>query len=542
MRPLFQSLTFIILLLTFLSACTDEHAPANRPPTLTLDPAQDITRTSATLSGSVSIPQGSRVDVCRFYYGPTTAELTRVDVSLTGERVSAGLKDLVPGTTYLYYMEAGTSSSLVSTPTLTFQTLPNVKPTLHPAVIAGQGPTSVMLQCKLADDGGSPVTRQGFLYAESGTATSLETAVSAEWEDSLMQVRILGLKEHTRYTLRAFAENELGCAYSEPLEFETDQAFHLYTPGTLPLLVEEDIYAYEDIALAGPLNGTDIKLLRMMAGMDDQEHPTPGRLARLDLTDASIVEGGEPYHFSRYTETDVVGYAMFRGCPYLSTLRLPYGVKRVESDAFTDCTALKRLVLAEEVEEIVPSAGCTALQDIEVSTSNAHYSSLQGILYNKDGTKLLWYPLGKNEDELVLSPSLLALGEYALQECKAKRVVLPDMLKEVGRGAFFRASLEEIRIPSQVASLYSGTFQECRSLHTVILGSGIKLVSAYSFADCPSLTTLRLECSLPPTCDETAFDPEAFTQCSLIVPKGSLEIYRNHPLWGRFQHISEATD
>ena len=280
----------------------------------------------------------------------------------------------------------------------------------------------------------------------------------------------------------------------------------------------------------------------MMAGMDDQEHPTPGRLARLDLTDASIVEGGEPYHFSRYTETDVVGYAMFRGCPYLSTLRLPYGVKRVESDAFTDCTALKRLVLAEEVEEIVPSAGCTALQDIEVSTSNAHYSSLQGILYNKDGTKLLWYPLGKNEDELVLSPSLLALGEYALQECKAKRVVLPDMLKEVGRGAFLRASLEEIRMPSRVASLYSGTFQECRSLHTVILSSGIKLVSAYSFADCPSLTTLRLECSLPPTCDETAFDPEAFTQCSLIVPKGSLEIYRNHPLWGRFQHISEATD
>lgn len=535
-------LTLFVLLLSVLSACTDEHTPVNRPPVLTLDSARDITRTSVVLSGTVSVPEGSRVDVCRFHYGPASAPSSgTVEVSLTDGHVSAALTGLTPGTTYLYSLEAGTSASLVSTPSLTFRTLPNVKPTLHDVTLTGQGPTSVMLQCTLAGDGGSPVTAQGFLYSETGT-TDGETEVDAEWEDSVMQVRLRGLKENTRYTLRAFAENDLGRAYSNPLEIETDRAFHLYTPGTLPLLVEEDVYAYTDLAIDGPLNGTDISLLRDMAGMDSREHPTPGRLAVLDLTDASIVEGGAPYHFSRFTENDVVGYAMFRGCTALTSVKLPYGTRRVETDAFSYCTALERLTLAEEVEEIVPSAGCTALKDIEVSLSNPSYSSLQGVLYDKDGTELLWYPLGKDEEELVLSPSLRRLGEHALQECKARVVILPDQLKEVGRGAFYRAGLEEVTIPPLVESLPDGTFQECSSLRTVVLGEAVARVSTYCFAGCTALTTLQLRCVQPPMCDTTAFDTDAFTRCTLIVPKGSGAIYRNHSLWGRFEHINEAID
>ncbi len=531
---------FVTLVLLVLSACTDEHEPTNRPPVLTLHEAQDITRTSATLSGMVSVPQGSRVEICRFYYGTSSSQTICAEVPLTSEYVSTRLDSLTPGTTYQYYLEAGSGAYLVTTQPLTFQTLPNVKPTLKAVQFTGKGPTSVMLRCALADDGGTALTHQGFLYAESGKTE--ETEISAEWEDSVMQVRILGLKENTRYTLRAFAENELGRAYSETVEFETDHAFHIYEPGTLPLLTEDDIYAYKNIAIVGPLNGTDIKLLRMMAGADDQEQATPGILSVLDLTDASIVEGGEPYHFSRFTENDVVGFAMFRGCTSLTVLKLPYSIKQIEADAFTDCTSLKQLVLAENVEKLVPSAGCIALKDIEVSASNTHYSSVQGVLYNKEETHLLWYPLGKDEEELVLSSSLLKLGEFALQECKAKRVVLPDLLEELGRGVFFQAALVEAEIPPRVTNLPEAAFQECTALRTVVLGESVARVSAYCFSGCTSLTSLQLKSTLPPVCDDTAFDSETFGRCVLIVPKGTKQNYHNHSFWKRFQHICEATD
>ena len=57
-------------------------------------------------------------------------------------------------------------------------------------------------------------------------------------------------------------------------------------------------YEITNLKISGPLNGTDFILLRDMAGMDQENNKSNGTLETLDLTDASIVKGGEPYYVS----------------------------------------------------------------------------------------------------------------------------------------------------------------------------------------------------------------------------------------------------
>ena len=50
-----------------------------------------------------------------------------------------------------------------------------------------------------------------------------------------------------------------------------------------------------DLTITGNLNGTDLRLIREMAGNNYLGEPTNGSLKKLDISGANIVEGGEKY-------------------------------------------------------------------------------------------------------------------------------------------------------------------------------------------------------------------------------------------------------
>jgi hypothetical protein len=49
----------------------------------------------------------------------------------------------------------------------------------------------------------------------------------------------------------------------------------------------------------------------------------------------------------------------------------------------------------------------------DVSTENAVYSSLDGVLYNKDRTELLFYPIGKTDNSFAIPKTVTTLAEAA---------------------------------------------------------------------------------------------------------------------------------
>ena len=110
-----------------------------------------------------------------------------------------------------------------------------------------------------------------------------------------------------------------------------------------------------NLKIIGEINGTDLRMIREMAGKDVRDNDTDGMLSVLDLSDAKIVEGGDYYyiHYSYYsTSNDKIGDNTFHGCSGLTSLTLPSGVTSIGNGAFAACSGLTSLTLPSGVTSI----------------------------------------------------------------------------------------------------------------------------------------------------------------------------------------------
>lgn len=171
---------------------------------------------------------------------------------------------------------------------------------------------------------------------------------------------------------------------------------------------------------------------------------------------------------------------------------------------------------------------------------NSSFKSLDGILFDAAGQKLLWYPLGKGSG-YGFPATVKAIGDYAFSGYGAAELSLPDNITAIGRGAFCDCKAETLKLPSKLETIATSTFQNCTKLSTAYIGGGTTLINDYAFMNCP-LTSLHLAPNIPPVCSAEAFKSTAgdvFSACTLYVPTGSKTAYRNHTVWGQFHNIVE---
>ena len=358
--------------------------------------------------------------------------------------------------------------------------------------------------------------------------------------DGFYRLRIGNLQPSTAYTVRPFAKNRNGEAVGKPLSFTTPTAVVLEEAGMLSVVIGDDIYKYTTISIAGPLNGDDLRTLRYMAGRGIDGSATNGRLADIDISGARIVAGGGVYDAARYSEDDVVGVGLFAACSNLKNIKLPMDVTKIEKDAFLNCSALRSIVIPATVSSIIPSAGCTSLEDISVSGANTSYTSSDGVLLSGDAKSILWFPMGKRGD-YALPATVTAVGPYAFRDCSIGKFVFPAGLTKIGECAFYNSKVKEVVLPSTLKMLPTGVFQKCADLKTVRLGNDVELLSDYVFDGCP-LTDLYITAPLPPVCNSNTFattGADFVKTCRLHVPKGRKKYYRANAKWNVFDNIVE---
>ena len=148
--------------------------------------------------------------------------------------------------------------------------------------------------------------------------------------------------------------------------------------GTLPDKIgSTKKFQITNLKIIGEINGTDLRMIREMAGKNAGGNDTDGMLSVLDLSDAKIVEGGDyyytdyPYYSTYYsTSNDKIGDYTFYGCSVLTSLTLPSGLTEIGEGAFAACSGLTSLTLPSGVTEIGAWAfsGCSGLTSIYVYT------------------------------------------------------------------------------------------------------------------------------------------------------------------------------
>lgn len=539
-------ITFVAVVALLCSCSSDK--PDSLEPHLQTLPATDITRTEATISGRCQTDNGVDMPQLWFRYGVDESMSERSEALEAADgSVSMRLRNLTAGTTYYYMLQGGNGTAVLSGETLNFTTLPNLQPTIGDVKVLSSSPMSVIVGYRIADDGGDEIAESGCrISRQDGSAMSdgeKETTImqtGSVGADGFYRLRIGNLQPSTAYTICPFAKNRNGEAVGEPLSFTTPTAVVLDEAGMLSVVIGDDIYKYTTISIAGPLNGDDLRTLRHMAGRGIDGSATNGRLADIDISGARIVAGGGVYDAAHYSEDDVVGVGLFAACNNLKNIKLPMDVVRIEKDAFLNCSSLRSIVIPATVNSIVPSAGCTSLEEISVSGANTSYTSSDGVLLSGDAKSILWFPMGKRGD-YALPATVTAVGPYAFRECSIEKFVFPAGLTKIGECAFYNSKVKEVALPSTLKLLPTGVFQKCADLKTVRLGDDVELLSDYVFDGCP-LTDLYITAPLPPVCGSNTFattGADFVKTCRLHVPKGRKKYYRANAKWNVFDNIVE---
>jgi len=158
---------------------------------------------------------------------------------------------------------------------------------------------------------------------------------------------------------------------------------------------------------------------------------------------------------------------------------IPGGITKISTSAFGNCTNLTGVTIPESVTNIEPNAfgGCDKLTAIEVTAANPVYSSsADGVLFNKDKSKLVRYPTGK-------------AGSY----------VIPDGVTSIeGRAFSLCTNLTDVTIPDSVAMICDdGVFWKCFGLARVVIGEGIRSIGKNAFEQCYNLTSVLFRGDAP---------------------------------------------
>lgn len=523
-----------------LIGCSSDDLPTNIEPTLHAGDATDITRTEATLHGAIDLADGANMPELSFVYGMDET-MSSSSAMLSEDSIAIRIGGLKSGSTYYFALQGSRGNATFRSNTSTFTTNPNVRPEVGELQLLSYGPLSAIVKVTIIDNGGENLTEVGCYVKDIATGTTRKIKAMAidvnrinesATDTNGIKLRIDSMARYATYEISPFATNSIGETVGNAITHTTTNAATLEQGGELSSLIGNDINAYTSLSIAGCVNGDDIACLREMM--------TNGYLYNLDLTDARIVTGGGTYGYSRYTEEDAITYGMFGGCTRLENIVLPDNVRRIDHEAFIDCTGLKSLTIPASANSVSTSSGCTALEAISVSAANSNYKGIDGVLYNGNATAILWFPLGKQGDYEIPS-TVTTIEDRAFEGCAIQKLTLPDNITEIGMAAFHNCKIEEAWMPEQLKAIPTATFQGCTSLTTIHLGSKTELIGEYAFDGCP-LSDIYITAATPPVCYAKSFatsGSDFLSTCTLHVPKDYKQIYRNHKYWGQFNTIKE---
>lgn len=538
-------LVFALLSVIISAGCSSPAQPENLEPTIEVYDATDITRTEALITARIRLNGTTGLTRASFHYGEGGVFTQSVQVGDPGaQMLTCHLTGLRPGATYSWYVEAGTSTATLKSAIMTFTTIPNDLPSVSPLMALSTGPVGIIVSFDITDDGGEPIVEAGCEVRNNLTHETSRIYLPSE---ALVmgnhRLNIGGLSLETSYTFTPFASNTAGESQSEPLDYTTRNSIILDAPGALPKLFEgSKSVTLQSLTVTGDMNGDDFRFLRLLLGAPLLPGVTAvkSEVTEVDLTDANIVEGGESYDGSRFTVSSELSTDMFTDCVQLRQICLPATATVMARDAFARCPALEELTIPAGVGSVLPSADCPALRAIDVSPANGSYTSIYGVLFNREATEILWFPLGKT-GTYTLPPTITSIGESAFSGTSITGLEIPASVTSISRGAFSGSSLAEISLPDNLTNISEGMFKNCATLTTLHLGKGTEYVGNY-FIDGTALTDLYVSATIPPYVPADAFVNyilPVFEHCTLHVPTGRKTIYRNHARWGGFNRIVE---
>lgn len=253
----------IISLTTSFLACEEEMVPPAYAPTLAIGQATEATRSGATLTGNVVRNPESQITFEIGFMLSTSqsmaeAQTVTAQASTGNEHYAGQALGLTPGTDYYFCLYAKSGKSVIKSEVQRFRTIEATAPVLSETLMESKDEQSATFNSSIVDDGGYAASIKGFAYkvyveGESSPTVNNDLTVRIPEDAETFAATVTELQPNTTYMVRAFATNQTGTGYGEPVTVTTDKL-------RIPLLtIEENI---------GQLTGNSAKLTAKLT--DDQ--------------------------------------------------------------------------------------------------------------------------------------------------------------------------------------------------------------------------------------------------------------------------------
>ena len=159
----------------------------------------------------------------------------------------------------------------------------------------------------------------------------------------------------------------------------------------------------------------------------------------------------------------------FGNYEYLKEIITPSTLEKIEECSFFRCDALEKIHIGENVSEIGTISICQSgkLTEISVSEENQSFSSLEGVLFNKDKTKLIIYPNAKKSSLYEVPKSVSEIERIAFSNAALLKIILPETITKIGENAFRSSTIKEISIPKSVSVMENEILQWCDNLEKI---------------------------------------------------------------------------
>lgn len=287
-----------------------------------------------------------------------------------------------------------------------------------------------------------------------------------------------------------------------------------------------------------------------------------------------------------------IGLCAFSGCVKLNSINLPDSLEQIEYGAFLNCKQIK-LALPKKLKKIgeyafencgaftsfkipasVTSIGhgafnnCDSLKKITVDKNNAVYSSKDGVLYNKDKSQLITYPVAKKGKTYKVLNSVKTINSAAFEQCKnLKTVKLSKNINELNTNVFIGGSVKNIEVDKNnktfssedgvlynknktkliryldggtvknytvktgVKTIGKNAFSDCYKLQKIVLPDTVIKIGSEAFSWSYNIKSIVIPASVKKIADSTLWNLE-YTDCIIYVEKGSAAHKCVKEFWG----------
>ena len=141
------------------------------------------------------------------------------------------------------------------------------------------------------------------------------------------------------------------------------------------------------------------------------------------------------------------------------------------------------------------------LENIFVDKENKDFKSIDGVLFNADGSELIMFPSGKDysEDQSYDIPSKVKkIADYAFFNSKNQYIFISDNnVQEIGYYAFAYSKIEYFTLGDGVQTINDGAFYHCDYLKTFVFNYELKKIPAHIFEYCPELAAVAFPEGMP---------------------------------------------